>query len=471
MQKHLDQIKQIVGPKGWSDDAGIVDPWLTDSRSVYVGKCALFVQPETTAQTAAVMAICHQTGIAVVPQGGNTGRCGGATPDDAGNAILLNMARMNKVRNLDPLDFTMTVEAGCILTSIQNTADSADCLFPLSLGAEGSCMIGGNLASNAGGINVLRYGNTRDLVLGVEVVLPDGRIWNGLRRLRKDNTGYDLKHLFIGSEGTLGVITAAVIKLFPKPVETTTAICALTTLDAALTLLAKARIESGDSLNSFELIPGIAIDCAHKHIHGIRKPLSETPDWAVLFEFSATAPGSDITTRMQNLLESAFEDEIISDATVAQSGQDRADFWRLREAIVEAQVKEGASIKHDVSVPVSLVPDFIRQAGIGVEKTCPGIRPYAFGHVGDGNIHYNLTQPVEMPAEDFLALEWDIHRIVHDITAELGGSFSAEHGVGRLKTGEILRYKEATELELLQSIKQAIDPKSIMNPGKMLPDQ
>ncbi len=471
MENILNQIKQILGDKGWSDDNAMIEPWLIDSRNRHISKPAIFIQPKNIEEIAAIVKICNQNNINIVTQGGNTGRCGGATTDDNGNDILLNMARMNKIRNIDADNFTMTVEAGCILENIQNKAIEIDRIFPLSLGAEGSCMIGGNIATNAGGINVLRYGNCRDLILGIEAVLPDGRIWNGLRRLRKDNTGYDLKQLFIGSEGTIGIITACVLKLFPCPVKISTAFCALSDLSAAIKLLAKARIKSGDSLNSFELIPAIAIDSASQYIPNIKKPFDKTPKWAILFEFASSSHNNDIDENMQNMLEGAFKNNIITDAIIAKSSKDRADFWRLREAIVAAQRYLGASIKHDISVPISMVENFINAAGIAVEKICPDIRPYSFGHLGDGNIHYNLSRPIDMSDDDFMAMEDEIHRAVHDITDSLDGSFSAEHGIGLIKTMDIERYKSDIELELMQAIKRVFDPKNIMNHGKLLPLQ
>ena len=469
MENILNQIKKILGDKGWSDDNAVIEPWLIDSRNRHISKPAIFIQPKNIEQIAAIVKICHQNNFNIVTQGGNTGRCGGAATDDSGNDILLNMARMNKIRDIDADNFTMTVEAGCILGNIQNKAIEIDRIFPLSLGAEGSCMIGGNIATNAGGINVLRYGNCRDLILGIEAVLPDGRIWNGLRRLHKDNTGYDLKQLFIGSEGTIGIITACVLKLFPRPVKISTAFCALSDLSTAIKLLAKARIKSGDSLNSFELIPAIAIDTANKYIADIKKPFDETPKWAILCEFASSTYNNDIDENMQNMLEDAFENNIITDAIIAKSGKDSADFWRLREAIVTAQQYLGASIKHDISVPISMVENFINAAGIAVENICPDIRPYSFGHLGDGNIHYNLSRPSNMSDDNFMAMEDEIHRAVHDITDGLGGSFSAEHGIGLIKTMDIERYKSDIELELMQAIKGVFDPKHIMNHGKLLP--
>jgi len=464
----IEEIKTVLGDKGWSQEPDTLAPLLVDTRGYYHGACALLARPETTEETAAVVRICNEAGLRIVPQGGNTSRVGSATPDESGSQVLLSLSRMNRVRDIDPTDYTMTVEAGCVLKDVQDRAAEQDRLFPLSLGAEGSCMIGGNIASNAGGINVLRYGNTRDLVLGLEVVLPTGEIWNGLRQLRKDNTGYDLKHLYIGSEGTLGVITAAVLKLFPLPKERATALCALRDLDACLELLARAREASGDALSSFELLAGITLDFAYKHIDTARPALDASYDWTVLMEFSGLESGHAMQSALEAMLESAFEDGVVVDAVLAQSEQQRADLWFLREAIVEAQAYEGASIKHDVSVPVSKVPEFIRTSNQALIDHMPGIRPYPFGHVGDGNIHYNITQPDGMEPAAFMTMAEEIHDIVHGITHGLNGSISAEHGIGQLKRDELKRYKTGLELNLMKAVKSALDPKGLMNPGKVL---
>lgn len=461
-------IRGALDAKGWVEDPAELDPWLTDSRGVYHGKCLGMARPATTEQVAAVMKAAYAAGIPVVPQGGNTGRVGGSTPDGSGRMLLINLARMNKVRALDPANDTMTVEAGCILKSLQEEAEKADRLFPLSLGAEGTCQIGGNLASNAGGINVLRYGNARELVLGLEVVLPDGRVWDGMTGLRKNNTGYDLKHLFMGSEGTLGIITGAVLKLFPRPKVRATALVALSELDAALTLLADAKAKSGGSLTSFELMPGLALDWAERLVDGARVPFEESHEWTVLLEF---AGGEGVEEALQALLEEAFEAERIVDAVIAQSEDQRGQLWFLREAIVDAQNREGAQIKHDVSVPVSAVPDFIRRAAEAVERVQPGTRPYPFGHVGDGNIHYNLSQPAEMDGEAFKARAPALHRAVHDIVHALDGSISAEHGIGRSKRDELTRYKDPVELAIMRDLKRTLDPKGLMNPGALLAEE
>ena len=466
----LSRIRACLGPKGWVDDADALAPWLIDSRRVYEGRCLGMARPANTQEVAEILAIAYQAGLQIVPQGGNTGRVGGATPDATGRQLLLNLARMNSVRDVDAANYTMTVEAGCILKDLQGVAEQADRLFPLSLGAEGSCQIGGNLASNAGGINVVRYGNARDLVLGLEVVLRDGRIWNGLRRLRKDNTGYDLKQIFLGSEGTLGIITAAVLKLFPLPKERATALVAIADLDTAVTLLERARSASGDALMSFELMPGFALDWAEKHVEGAKQPFETTYDWTILMEIGGPRTDGAARIALESLLESAFEDGLVIDAVLPQSEDQRTQIWFLREAIVEAQVREGAQVKHDVSVPVSQVPRFIREANAAVAEMMPGIRPYPFGHVGDGNIHYNLSQPIDMPAAEFLGHYAKLQHRVHDVALSLDGSISAEHGIGRSKRDELLRCKSAVELDMMRSLKSLFDPKGLMNPGKTIPD-
>ncbi len=462
----LERIKAIVGVKGWSTDPDTLAPFLADQRGLFHGDCAMLIRPASTDEVAAVVKTCAEADIAIVPQGGNTGLVGAGIPDSA--AVLLSLGRMNRVRDIDPLDYTITVEAGCILADVQTAALSVDRLFPLSLGAEGTCQIGGNLSTNAGGVNVLRYGNARELVLGLEVVLPDGRIWNGLKRLRKDNTGYDLKQLYIGGEGTLGIITAAVCKLFPNPKDVQTAFVALRDLDAALEVLARSRSVSGDRVTSFELICHQPLASAVQYIHGVRHPLDSEYDEYALIEFSGASTKSGMQEAMESMLADAFEAGEVIDAVVAQSDTQRADFWRIREAVVEAQSFEGGSIKNDVSVPVSRVPEFIRNANTAVTDLIPGARPVAFGHCGDGNIHYNIAQPVGMDKDAFLA-EWsNVTRMVHDIVVGFGGSFSAEHGVGRLKREDMVRYKSALELDMMRKLKQALDPDGIMNPGKML---
>ena len=464
----LDALKEVVGPAGWTADAEALAPHLIDVRGNYRGETPLMLRPAATAEVAAIVRLCAAARVGVVPQGGNTGLVGGATPNGAGSEILVCLDRMNRIRALDPLDYTMVAEAGCILRHLQEAAAVADRLFPLSLGAEGSCQIGGNLSTNAGGINVLRYGNARDLVLGLEVVLPDGRVWDGLRTLRKDNTGYDLKQLFLGAEGTLGIITAAALKLFPRALERVTGFAAVTGLDAALELLAACRTASGDRVTSFELIPRTGIELALRYVADTVDPLGDRHEWCVLIELSGSTTDGDLKGALEAALGDALESGLVNDATIAESGPAAAKLWRLREAIVEAQRHAGAGIKHDVAVPVSRVPEFVARASAAVARAAPGIRIIPFGHLGDGNVHFNLARPEDVDDDAFLARRQEISGTVHDIVASLGGSISAEHGVGQLRRDEIRRYKPAIEIELMQRIKAALDPDGIMNPGKVV---
>jgi len=463
----LERIKAVVGRKGWVDDPRQQEPYLTEARRLWRGTTRLAVRPASTLEVAEVVRICAEARLPIVPQGGNTGLVGGSVPSEDGHNIVLALGRMNRIRAIDTVNFTMTVEAGCILARLQQAAAEVDRLFPLSLGAAGSCQIGGNLSTNAGGIAVLRYGNARELALGLEVVLPDGQIWDGARGLRKDNTGYDLKQLFIGGEGTLGVITAATVKLFPKPREIETAFLGLTRVEDIMALFARARAATADQLTAFELIPLAALDLALAHIAGTIDPLAERQPWYVLLEMSSSQTDSGLRGLLERLLESALEEGLIADGVIAESGAHAKELWRIREAIVEAQDYSG-SIKHDVSVPVSRVAEFIIRASAAVTERLPGIRPMAFGHVGDGNIHFNLTQPDGADTAAYLARWQEFNDIVHGIVHELHGSISAEHGVGRLKREEITHYKSPVEIELMRRIKCALDPHNIMNPGKVV---
>ncbi len=473
-QETLARLRDAVGERGIITDADDMVPYITDHRDLFHGAAGAVLRPATTEETAAVIAICAETGTAVVPQGGNTGLVGGSVPDASGDAIVLNLGRINKVREIDPLNNTMTVEAGCVLADLQAAAEEADRLFPLSLGAEGSCMIGGNLSTNAGGVQVLKYGNARDLVLGLEVVLADGRVWNGLNALRKDNTGYDLKHLFIGAEGTLGVITAAVLKLFPRPGQVETALLAVPRLNDVIQLLSDARAASGDCVTGFELLPRLGLELVTKHFDGVRAPMETVSPWYVLMEWSAGESASPdanegtLRTALENFLEAQFNAEVVTDAVIANSEAQTQELWYIREVLPESQTREGGSIKHDVSVPVSKVADFITEGSRRLEARMEGIRVFPFGHVGDGNIHFNVTQPEAMTRDAFYEHWKPMNRIVHDLVMKMGGSFSAEHGIGLLKREELAHYGEPLDLELMRRIKDALDPRGIMNPGKML---
>jgi D-lactate dehydrogenase (cytochrome) len=411
---------------------------------------------------AAVVGRCSADRIPIVPQGGNTGLVGGGVPQ---GGIVLSTARLNRIRAIAPVDRTITVEAGVILSDVQAAAAEAGALFPLSLAAEGSCRIGGNLATNAGGITVVRYGNARELVLGLEVVLPDGRIWNGLRELRKDNTGYDLKHLFIGSEGTLGVITAAVLKLFPLPRVSETALAAVPTSRAALALFRRTQELAGDCLTAFELIPRIAVDFCRAHVPNVPEPFAQAHLWYVLLKLTSPRENDPLRATIEALLAAGLEAGEVADAVIAANEAQVQALWRIRESIPAAQKPEGGSIKNDVSVPISCVAEFIERATAAVEKALPGVRVVPFGHIGDGNIHFNLSQPVGADRAEFLA-KWEaMEQLVADIATALGGTFSAEHGIGRMKRTMLRRYRSTEELALMQSVKAALDPLNIMNPG------
>jgi FAD/FMN-containing dehydrogenase len=464
----LDRLRAIVGPSGHIDDPADMEPYVAEWRGRYRGATPLVLRPATTQELSDLMRTCAEAGVPVVPQGGNTGLVGGSIPSADNSEVLISLSRMNKIREMDPLNYTVTVEAGCVLQTLQQAAADVDRLFPLSLGAEGTCQIGGNISANAGGTMTLRYGNTRDLVLGLEVVLPDGQIWNGMRRLRKNNTGYDLKHLFIGAEGTLGFITAAVLKLFPRPKQVETGFLAVRDPDAAIELLASLRSASGDSLSAFELMPRIALDFALKHVAGTIDPLSEPFPWYVLLELSTGTGGDAFRETIEEALGDAMEAGLVQDATLASSEAQAKQLWFIREAIVEAQKYEGGSIKHDISIPVSCVGSFIAQATEAVERTIPGARPVPFGHVGDGNIHFNVNQPVDADTEGYLA-QWDkLNEVVHDIVLSMDGSISAEHGIGTFKREELQRVKSPVELDLMRRIKATLDPQGLMNPGKVL---
>jgi D-lactate dehydrogenase (cytochrome) len=461
-------LQAIVGARHCLTDPDAQAPFVTDWRGIYHGKARAVVIPGSVADVQAIVRLARQNHVPIVPQGGNTGLAGGATPDDSGAAILLSVKRLNHVRAIDPLNNSMVAEAGCILANLQQAASEADRLFPLSLSAEGTCQIGGNLATNAGGLNVLRFGTARDLCLGLEVVLPDGTLMSHLDALRKDNTGYDLKHVFIGSEGTLGIITAAALKLFPKPVARATAMVALSDLEIAPTLLARCRAGMADQLVSFELLPRFGIELARRYSPGLAWPLESLADWSVLIEANTSSAAFDIRAAMEQCLGAALEAGEIADAAIASSEAQSQAMWRQREALLEGQIKIGAGIKHDVSVPVVQVPAFIKTGMAAVTSAWPQARMLAFGHIGDGNIHFNLVQFEGESKERFLARTDAVNTVVHDVVARFGGSISAEHGIGQLRRAELQHRKPPAELDLMRRIKRLIDPDDLMNPGKLV---
>jgi len=463
----LATLRAIVGEANVLTSDSDVAPYLTDWRDRYHGRARAVVRPSTTAEVAAVMRCCAEHGVAVVPQGGNTGLCGGATPDEAGGEVVVSLSRLNRVRAIDADNATLTVEAGMPLERVQQAAAAAGLLFPLSLAAEGSCAIGGNLATNAGGTAVLRYGNARELVLGLEVVLADGRIWNGLRGLRKDNAGYDVKQLFLGSEGTLGIITAAVLKLFPRSRTSATAWIALADVEAAIALLSRLRQALGDRLTGYELLGRACVDLARARFPALPDPLPDHA-WYVLAQADDPATDSPLARQLEAALTAAIEQGVAQDVAIAQSTQQAQALWELRERVPEAQRLEGLNIKHDISLPVSKVPEFLDQARSQLDLALHGVRYIVFGHLGDGNLHYNLSAPVGADAQDFLEQAGRAQRIVYDLVAQLGGSFSAEHGIGRLKRDELTRYRPAVEVELMRRIKRALDPDHLLNPGKVI---
>jgi len=464
----VERLQAVLGPGDLLMGADEMEPYLVDWRRRLRGRASCVVLPRSTEQVAAVLRVCAELGVAVVPQGGNTGLCGGATPAADSAAVLVSLKRMNRILAIDRDNNTITVEAGCVLQQVQDAAEGVDRLFPLSLGAEGSCMIGGNLSTNAGGVHVLRYGNTRDLALGLEVVLPDGRVWNGLRGLRKDNTGYDLKQLFIGAEGTLGIITAAVLKLFPLPKVNVVTWVGLPSAEAAVALLARMQESFGARLVAFELIAELPLALVLEHGEGVRSPLSQSYPWYVLMEVSDSDGEDELQERVLDVLEGASEAALVQDAAIAQDVAQARSFWKLRETIPEAQTRAGYSIKHDISVPISRIPEFLAQAGAMLVDLVPGIRIVPFGHLGDGNLHYNMNGPIDMTDDAFAARAGEIQSRVHELVHAFNGSISAEHGLGQVKRDESARFKSDVELDLMRAVKRAIDPENRMNPGKVL---
>jgi FAD/FMN-containing dehydrogenase len=461
-------LVEILGADGVLTDAAAAAPFLVDHRGLYRGRALAVVLPRSVEQISRIVRWCNERRIGVVPHGGNTGYCGGATPDESGNQIVVALRRLNRIRNVDALNYSLIAEAGCVLADVQRAADDAERFFPLSLGSEGSCQIGGNLSTNAGGLSVLRYGMMRDLVLGLEVVLADGRVLSSLSALRKDNTGYDVKSLFLGAEGTLGIITAASLKLFPKIRSSATAFVAIPHVRAAVDLLARLREASGDRVSSFELIARSGVELTTRHIPGVTDPLQQAHPWYVLCELTSARAADPLDGIMEEALAGALEAGLVLDAALARNERERAALWKLRETIPEAQRSDGASLKHDISVTITALPAFVERASGWVQEHVPDGRLVVYGHVGDGNLHFNLNQAPGADRNTFLAREPTIRRAIHDLLREFGGSFSAEHGIGRLKVGELELYASPVELDLMRAVKKALDPNGVLNPGKVL---
>ncbi len=467
----IDALRSIVGDAHVLTAEQDMAPFLVDWRRRYTGAAQAIVLPETATQVEQLVGWCATTRTPVVPQGGNTGLVGGATPDRSGHAIVISLKRMRRVRNVDAANNTMTVEAGCVLSDVQQAARAHDRLFPLSLAAEGSATIGGNLSTNAGGVQVLRYGNARELCLGLEVVLPSGELWDGLRGLRKDNTGYDLRDIFIGAEGTLGIITAATLKTFPLPRAQVTALLALPSLAAALELLNEAQHSCGPTLTACECFSDLCLTLVERHFAAHKSPFGERHPQYVLLELSDHDDQAHAIAVLESLISRLLDAGHVNDAVIAQSVAQARGLWALRELISEAQAAEGRNIKHDIAVPVSAIGQFVAETNALLQQRFPAVRMVIFGHLGDGNLHYNVSPPVGMEEQEFVALQPQIYATVHDQVHAFGGSISAEHGIGQLKLEENARYKSTVELRLMRALKQAIDPLGIMNPGKMLPAQ
>jgi len=464
----LAELKSVVGAGGWLESAADVAPYLIDFRRLYSGATPLVLLPRATEEVARLLRICNRDEVAVVPHGGNTSYCGGATPDESGSQVVISLQRLNKVRRVDAADYSMIVEVGVTLAAAQQAARGADRLFPLSLGSEGTAQIGGNLSTNAGGTAVLRYGMMRDLVLGLEVVLADGRIVAGLKSLRKDNTGYDVKSLFVGAEGTLGVITAAALKLFPLPADSATALIGIDSPRQALELLAHMRTAAGDQITTFELMPRFAVELTVRHVPGVADPSSFSCPWYLLVELTSPNPRQNLDALLGAELQEAAERGIVKDAMLAASTVQTQAMWKLRESIPEAQRRHGASLKHDVSVPVSQIPTLIEKGSALMERLAPDGDVVAYGHAGDGNLHFNLSQKPGADVGGFMARAHALEDAMFDLVESLGGSISAEHGIGRLKAVEFAQRADPTELAVMHSLKMALDPKGILNPGKVL---
>jgi len=468
----LESLRAIVGDKGLIQDESGKQAFVTDWRGTLVGSAAVVVRPASTEEVSKVVKLCFDNGIAIVPQGGNTGLMGGATPYPTHRGIVLSLGRMNHVLEVDAVGYTMTVEAGCVLQTLQETAANHDRFFPLSLGAEGSCMIGGNLSTNAGGVQVLRYGNARNLVLGLEVVLSNGEVWNGLRSLKKDNTGYDLKHLFMGAEGTLGIITKAVLKLWPAPKDVATAWLAVRDPQAAVEILSQAHAASEDNVGSCELMSRAATDMIMRHVPGLQDPLRADTPWYLLLEWSSSRPkpegGEGMAEKMEQFLAAEIESGRVLDAVIAQSEAQARNMWKIREGAAEASRAEGPGLSYDVSVAISKIPSFIDQGVKAALEILPDIRPYPLGHIGVGNIHFSFMGPKGMDGETLGQYAPAITRAVNDLVRDMAGSISAEHGIGIDKIDELAHYRSKIELDTMRSLKRALDPKNIMNPGKIL---
>ncbi len=464
----LQRFAAIVGSDNVITDPDDIAPRLVENRGLYRGRSPMVLKPGSTEDVSTILKLATETKTPIVPQTGNTGLVGGQVPRETGNELIVSLERMNRIRDIDPVANILVADGGAILAEVQKAAERVERLFPLSLGSEGSCRIGGNLSTNAGGTAVLAYGNMRQLCLGLEVVLPTGEIWNGLRRLKKDNTGYDLRDLFIGAEGTLGIITGAVLKLFPQPVGHQVALAGIASPADALQLFQKASILCGTALTGFELMPRIGIEFTTRHIEGVRDPLANQHPWYALIDISTSDSPATAQTMVQTLLEWGFETDLVEDAVIASSIAQQKALWHMRESMSDAQKPEGGSIKHDISVPVSSIPAFMDEAEKAVMAVIPGARICAFGHLGDGNIHYNISQPVGADKADFIAKWHAVNEIVHAIVLSLNGSISAEHGIGQLKRDELARIRPAIEIDLMRRIKRAFDPAGIMNPGKVV---
>jgi FAD/FMN-containing dehydrogenase len=464
----LGELKAAVGSGAWLDSPEAMAPFLIDFRRLYHGAAPLVLLPSNVDEVAQILRICNREEVAIVPHGGNTSYCGGATPDVDGSQIVLSMRRLNRVRQIDAANYSMIVEAGCTLAEAQAAAREADRLFPLSLGSEGTAQIGGNLSTNAGGTAVLRYGMMRDLVLGLEVVLADGRVLHGLKSLRKDNTGYDVKSLFVGAEGTLGVITAASLKLFPQPADTATALVGIDSPRHALDLLDRLRTAAGDQVTSFELMPRLGVELTVRHVPGVADPLGQSTPWYLLVELSSPNPRQDLISLLTATLEDAAAGGTIADAMLATSLAQAQAMWKLRESVPEAQRRHGASLKHDVSVPVSAIPTLIEEGSALARRLAPEGDVISYGHAGDGNLHFNVSQKPDADIKSFMARGPVLELAMFDLVESLGGSISAEHGIGKLKAAEFERRADPAELAVMHALKQALDPKGILNPGKVL---